>query len=108
MTRKAKLDVRALWRRPEWRFLILFLLILTVSFTVIALQPVNDAVVDPYTGFIARMSGAVLRLFGEEITVAGNLKDMLMNIEAIGSDLEFRGEVAAPTLKIGEMTVGGK
>lgn len=43
-----------------------------------------------------------------EVTVAGNLKDMLMGVEAIGSDLEFRGSVAAPTLKIGEMTVGGK
>ena len=71
MSGGTKLDVKALWQRPEWRFLILFLLILTVSFTVIALQPVNDAVVDPYTGFIARMSGAVLRLFGEDITVAG-------------------------------------
>ena len=43
-----------------------------------------------------------------EVTIAGNLKEMLMGIEAIGSDLVFRGSVAAPTLKIGEMTVGGK
>ena len=43
-----------------------------------------------------------------EVTIAGNLKDMLLGLEAIGSDLEFRGSVAAPTLKIGEMTVGGK
>ena len=43
-----------------------------------------------------------------EVTIAGNLKDMLPGIESIGSDLEFRGSVAAPTLKIGEMTVGGK
>ncbi len=43
-----------------------------------------------------------------EVTIAGNLKDMLLNIEAVGADLEFRGSVAAPTLKIGEMTVGGK
>jgi PmbA protein len=43
-----------------------------------------------------------------EVTIAGNLKDMLMGLEAVGSDLEFRGAVAAPTLKIGEMTVGGK
>lgn len=43
-----------------------------------------------------------------EVTIAGNLKDMLMGIDAIGSDLEFRGSVAAPTLRIGEMTVGGK
>jgi PmbA protein len=43
-----------------------------------------------------------------EVTIAGNLKDMLMGIEAIGSDLEFRGSLAAPTIKIGEMTVAGK
>ena len=43
-----------------------------------------------------------------EVTIAGNLKDMLMGLEAVGSDLEFRGSSAAPTLKIGEMTVGGK
>ncbi len=43
-----------------------------------------------------------------EVTIAGNLKDMLLGLETVGSDLEFRGSVAAPTLKIGEMTVGGK
>jgi PmbA protein len=43
-----------------------------------------------------------------EVTIAGNLNDMLLGIEAVGSDLDFRGSVAAPTLKIGEMTVGGK
>jgi PmbA protein len=43
-----------------------------------------------------------------EVTIAGNLNDMLMGLEAIGSDLEFRGSVASPTLKIGEMTIGGK
>jgi PmbA protein len=43
-----------------------------------------------------------------EVTIAGNLKEMLMSVEAIGSDLEFRGSVAAPTIKVGEMTVGGK
>jgi PmbA protein len=43
----------------------------------------------------------------EEITIAGNLKDMLRNIEAIGNDLEWRSSFAAPTLKIGRMTVAG-
>jgi PmbA protein len=43
-----------------------------------------------------------------EVTIAGNLREMLPGIEAIASDLDFRGSVAAPTLKIGEMTVGGK
>jgi len=43
-----------------------------------------------------------------EVTIAANLKDMLLGLEAIGNDLEFRGSVAAPTLKVGEMTIGGK
>jgi PmbA protein len=43
-----------------------------------------------------------------EVTIAGNLKDMLMGLETVGSDLEFRGSTAAPTLLIPEMTVGGK
>jgi len=44
----------------------------------------------------------------EEVTVAGNLKDMLNNISEIGSDLEFRGSVACPTLRIDGMTVAGE
>ena len=43
-----------------------------------------------------------------EVTIAGNLKEMLMNVEMIASDLEFRGSTAAPTLLIREMTVGGR
>jgi PmbA protein len=44
----------------------------------------------------------------EEITVAGNLLDMLNSISAIGNDLEFRGSTAAPTLRIDGMTVAGE
>lgn len=43
-----------------------------------------------------------------EVTIAGNLTQMLMGLETIGSDLEFRGSTAAPTLLIPEMTVGGR
>lgn len=43
----------------------------------------------------------------EEITIAGNLKDMLCGIEMIGSDLEWRSSVASPTIKIARMTVAG-
>lgn len=42
-----------------------------------------------------------------EITIAGNLKEMLRNITAIGSDLVFRGATAAPTLRIDGMTIAG-
>ena len=44
----------------------------------------------------------------EEITVAGNFNDMLRNVTAIGSDLEFRGAVACPTIRIDGMTVAGE
>jgi PmbA protein len=42
-----------------------------------------------------------------EVTIAGKLQDMLRDLEA-ANDLEFRNSIASPTLKIGEMTVGGK
>jgi exosortase H (IPTLxxWG-CTERM-specific) len=67
------MDLKRLWGRPESRFLILFISILTVSFAVVALKPVNDAFVDPYTSIVARMSGGVLRLLGENATVHGCL-----------------------------------
>jgi PmbA protein len=43
----------------------------------------------------------------EEITIAGNLHEMLHTIEMVGNDLVFRGRTAAPTLKIGRMTIAG-
>ncbi|MGH7231462.1 MAG: TldD/PmbA family protein [Nitrospiraceae bacterium] len=43
----------------------------------------------------------------EEITIAGNLKQMLANIDIIGNDLEFRGRIASPTIKISEMMIAG-
>jgi len=43
-----------------------------------------------------------------EITIASTLQRMLMDLQAAGSDLEFRGSVASPTLVIGEMTVSGQ
>jgi len=54
------------------------------------------------------ISGGELTYPVEEITVAGNLKEMFMNISEIASDLEFRGSVASPTLRIDGLTVGGE
>jgi PmbA protein len=42
-----------------------------------------------------------------EITIAGNLKQMLHDVDAVGSDLEFRGSVASPTVRVKKMTVSG-
>jgi PmbA protein len=44
----------------------------------------------------------------EEITVAGNLKDVFFNISEIADDLEFRGAVACPTIRIDGLTVAGE
>ena len=43
----------------------------------------------------------------EEVTIAGNLGEMLRNVTAIGNDLVFRGSVASPTLRIDGMTIAG-
>ena len=42
------------------------------------------------------------------ITIAGNLKQMLMDVEEVGADLEFRSSIAAPTILIREMTISGE
>lgn len=41
------------------------------------------------------------------MTIAGNLLDLLKNIEAVGSDLTFAGSVGSPTLWIKGISVGG-
>jgi PmbA protein len=43
-----------------------------------------------------------------EVTIASTLQEMLNGVAEIGSDLEFRGSVSAPTIMIGEMTVAGR
>lgn len=54
------------------------------------------------------ISGGELTFPVEEVTVAGNLRDMFNNVAEIGNDLEFRGSVACPTLRIEGMTVAGE
>ena len=44
----------------------------------------------------------------DEVTIAGNLKEMLRAIRMVGDDLEFRGRVAAPTLLVERMTISGR
>jgi PmbA protein len=54
------------------------------------------------------ISGGELAFPVEEITVAGNLKDMFLSISEIANDLEFRGAIASPTIRIDGLTVGGE
>jgi PmbA protein len=43
----------------------------------------------------------------EEITIAGNLKEIFRQIEMVGNDLEFRSRICAPTIKVASMTIAG-
>jgi PmbA protein len=42
-----------------------------------------------------------------EMTISGNLGQMLQDLEMVGSDLDWRGSLAAPTLKLRSMMVSG-
>jgi PmbA protein len=44
----------------------------------------------------------------EEITIAGNLGEMLCQIDRVGSELVWRGRTASPPLRISQMTVAGE
>ena len=44
----------------------------------------------------------------EEITIAGNLGDMLRDVDAVGCDLVWLGRVASPSLRVARMTVAGE
>ncbi len=43
----------------------------------------------------------------QEVTIAGDFLAMLSQIDRVGSDLMVRGSVAAPTLRIADVTVSG-
>ena len=44
----------------------------------------------------------------EELTIAGNLSEMLMDIDAIGSDLLWLGSTASPSLRVSKMMIAGE
>jgi PmbA protein len=43
----------------------------------------------------------------EGVTVAGRIDDMLMGIDAVGRDLEFRSNIASPSIRFKELTIAG-
>ena len=44
----------------------------------------------------------------EEITIAGNLKDMLRNIVAVGNDIDYRGNVRTGSILVERMSIAGE
>jgi PmbA protein len=43
-----------------------------------------------------------------EITIAGNLQQMLLEVRQVASNLEFRHSIESPAILIGEMTISGR
>ncbi|OGR85540.1 MAG: hypothetical protein A2901_03355 [Elusimicrobia bacterium RIFCSPLOWO2_01_FULL_54_10] len=68
---------------------------------------------DPISGdFSVAVMGARLEAgeFKEGVrgvTLAGNLLDLLKNIDAVGSDLTFFGSVGSPTFRVAGLTISG-
>jgi PmbA protein len=69
---------------------------------------------NPVTGDISRGAFGLWVENGEiaypvsEITIAGNLGTLLNQIDMVGNDLEFRGPISGPTLRIQELTIAGE
>ncbi len=53
------------------------------------------------------VQGGAIEFPVEEVTIAGNLRDMYRAIDAIGSDVDLRGSIRAGSLLVGEMTIAG-
>ncbi len=43
-----------------------------------------------------------------EVTIAGNILDLMKNVDAVGSDLRFSGRIGSPSLRVKELSIGGK
>ena len=60
-------------KKPQVLFLVKFFAVLVAAYLLIAWNPVNDHVIVPFTAGIARTSGALLQLMGQEVTVSGTV-----------------------------------
>jgi PmbA protein len=69
---------------------------------------------NPVTGDYSRgaagiwIEGGELTHPVEEVTIAGNLGQMLRDVDAVGSDLVWLGRVASPSLRVARMTLAGR
>lgn len=87
-------------RSPK-RFLIVFALLLLLFYAAIAIHPVNDRVVVPFTAGVARVSAGILNAMGERVSVAGTViaaRTFSVNIENGCNGLETALLLAAAVL----------
>jgi exosortase H (IPTLxxWG-CTERM-specific) len=55
------------------RFLLRFVLAVALFYGIVAVRPVNDAVIEPFTRAIARAAALPLRAIGESVAVSGTI-----------------------------------
>lgn len=75
------LQMLAQYRR-ELTFIGIFIVLLGGGFTLISLQQVNDAVIEPFTGLVAKASGVALKVIGQKIVMKGT---QIQTIDPIAS-----------------------
>ncbi len=69
--------------------------------------------VNPVTGDYSRgaagywVENGVIAYPVQEITIAGNLKDMFRDIVAVGNDVNRRGSRQCGSILVGRMTIAG-
>lgn len=69
---------------------------------------------NPISGDFSLGAGGIMIRGGElaepvrGITIAGNLHSLLQDIQALGSDLRYYGAKAAPSIRLGSISVGGQ
>lgn len=69
---------------------------------------------NPVTGDLSRgafglwVEGGEIAYPVSEVTIAGNLEQILKQVEFVGNDLDFRAPVCGPTVKVAAMTVAGE
>lgn len=60
-------------KKPQLLFLVKFFGVLVAAYLLIAWNPVNDHVIVPFTTAIAKGSGALLNVIGQQVTVSGTV-----------------------------------
>src|SRR6266550_2305745 len=55
------------------RFILVFCVFVLLFYAFVALNPVNDAVIEPFTHFVAVVSSSLLQAVGEEVHVSGTI-----------------------------------
>jgi len=53
------------------------------------------------------VEGGVIQYPVEEFTIAGNLRDMFLNLVAVGNDVDLRGNTRTGSILLEQLTIAG-